>query len=147
MPLTFEELEALHPVMTVDDFMGKEHFRVYGDKVGMTHRLSGLLFKTLVYPDGFKHAYRHRNVVDHTQQEGVIIHKRWNVGFDYFTASVGSYERTKKVVNQLVIATSSVILISENPSWIESRYDVGPDNLDALNALAHYLKTRTTQLV
>ena len=143
MAVSFSELEELRPVTRLDDFLGKEHFRVYGDEIGITHRLSGLLFKTLVCPDGFKYSYRNRRQIDHTKYDEVIIKKRWEEGFGYLPALVGNYERTQKVVNQLVIAASSVIFIAENPPMIACRNDVGPDSICALQEMAKFLTTKT----
>lgn len=49
-PPTFEGLAEQNPITSEMDFMGKEHFRFFGNLVGLTPRLSGIIYGTIVDP-------------------------------------------------------------------------------------------------
>ncbi|MBP6962483.1 hypothetical protein KBB49_03040 [Candidatus Saccharibacteria bacterium] len=144
MALSFIELEAIRPVTKRGDLLGKEHFRVYGDEIGVTHKLSGHLFRYLVFPDGFKHRYKGL-IIDHTKQKEVIIRDRTLEGFSDLPVLIGGYERTQEFVNPNVIAASSVIYIAENPQMLACRHGVGGEVLSALQSMSQLLIAKTAK--
>jgi hypothetical protein len=140
--VTFEDLAKRAPIESPDDFMGKEHFRVYGNACNLTYRLSSTIFGQLVNPTstwGLKKSGRRIESV--YSEHGIIIESRERAGLEplpkHLTPEKSNHS---KFTYRHVIAAGSVIYLAGKPEIIEVVYGLGAESQEGLELIVSKVK-------
>ena len=114
--LEVEEIAARAPIQRPEDFMGKEHFRVFGERAGEHPRNSGVVFNALLDPKLYVPYSRPSRdlALRRYAERGIVVHKRADDGLEPLPDFM-SQPDTRSTAS-LAMMAKSVIYLANNPN-------------------------------
>lgn len=144
IPPTFEGLAEQNPITSEMDFMGKEHFRYFGNMAGLTPRLSGTIFGTIVnpYESSVEGIVRRRRVSIIGRYYNIVdsgdFSTRFHEGLPELPRPLSTAETRKRDFH--VVRARAVLAIEKEQSIYASIEGAGPECQDGLRAIAELVR-------
>ncbi len=106
---------TLTPISSPESFLGKEHFRAYGDASDISCRMSGLIFGGLVDPYSRVRQNKQEDLKDFIEANKILIAPRDNTNLPPIPDGLKTVGFSRLAnTSQLAITVRSAKIIAEN---------------------------------